>query len=233
MISRDSGLAILHHRVRRLDLRAPTPRARSNKSTRSDECSWQGSARPQNHTSNSLLSKGREEADLECRSEYELEEHASRRYLDQRGQQNRQEALGRARHLERQMEPVRLWAVGARRTPRAGVGIGDGLGSRALLFPFPQSRSRNRGSRRAMMKSDGLQSGKSYGSVNVRLHVHIIISSIRYRRSANESKTNPRMEMALALQTSIQRPTKMSKTPGPSEGFGTKDGVYCLECRGA
>jgi hypothetical protein len=101
------------------------------------------------------------------------------------------------------------------------------------FFPFPQSRSRNRGGRRAMTKSDGLQSGESYGSVNVRLHVHIISSSIRYQKSANESKKNPRMGKALMLQTSIRGHTRMSRTPGPSEGFGTKDGVYCLGCRGS
>jgi hypothetical protein len=35
------------------------------------------------------------------------------------------------------------------------------------------------------------------------------------------------------LQASIQGRTRMSRTPGPSEEFGTEDGVYCLGCRGS
>jgi hypothetical protein len=68
-----------------------------------------------------------------------------------------------------------------------------------LFFPFPQrSRIRNQDGQRAMKKSEELRSGESYGSVNVRPHVHIISSSIRYRKSANESKTNPQAGKALA-----------------------------------
>ena len=102
-----------------------------------------------------------------------------------------------------------------------------------LFFLLSQSRSRNRGGRRAMTRSDRWQSDESYGSVNARLHVHIISSSIRYRKSANESKKNPRMGKALMLQISIRGRTRISRTRGPSEGSGTKDGVYCLECRGS
>ena len=104
--------------------------------------------------------------------------------------------------------------------------------SHLLFFLFPQSCSRNRGSQRAMTKSDELQSGQLYGSVNVRLHVHIISSFTRYRRSVKESKTNPRMGKALVLSTLIRWRMRMSRTPGPSEGFGTEDGVYYLGCRG-
>jgi hypothetical protein len=102
-----------------------------------------------------------------------------------------------------------------------------------LSFLFSQSHSQNRGSRRAMMKSNGLQSGKSYGSVNMRLHVYIISLSIRYQRSVKESKKNLRMGKALMLLTSIQGCTRMSRTPGPGEGFGTEDEVYCLGRRGS
>ncbi len=35
------------------------------------------------------------------------------------------------------------------------------------------------------------------------------------------------------MPTSIQGPTRMSRTPGSHEGFGTKDGLYCLECGGS
>lgn len=94
--------------------------------------------------------------------------------------------------------------------------------------PFPQSRSRDRGGRRTMTRSDGLRSDESYGSANARLHAHIISSSIRYRHSANESTKNPRMGMALAVQTSIRGRTRTSRAPGPSEGFGTEDGWVIL-----
>ncbi|PGH26699.1 hypothetical protein AJ80_01645 [Polytolypa hystricis UAMH7299] len=94
-------------------------------------------------------------------------------------------------------------------------------------------RSRNRDGQRAMTRSDRLQSDESYGSVNVRPLVHIISSSTRYRRSANEFKKNPRIWKALMLPTSIRVRTRMSRTPGPSEGSGTEDGVYCLGCRGS
>jgi hypothetical protein len=79
-----------------------------------------------------------------------------------------------------------------------------------------------------MTRSDGLQSGESYGSVNARPLVHIISSSIRYRRSVKESKKNSRIGKALMLPTSIRGRTRMLRTPGLSEGFGTEDGVYCL-----
>ncbi len=105
---------------------------------------------------------------------------------------------------------------------------------RHLLFsPICQIHGRNRGGRRAIKTSGRLQSGEPYGSVNVRLHVHIISSSIRYRRSGKESKKDPRMGKALILPTSIRERTRMSRTPGPSEGFGTQDGVYCQGCRGS
>jgi hypothetical protein len=84
-----------------------------------------------------------------------------------------------------------------------------------------------------MRRSDGLQSDESYGSVNARPLVHIISSSIRYRKIVNESKKNPRMGKALTLPTSIRGHTRMSRTSGPSVGFGTEDGVYCLECHGS
>ena len=84
---KDSDLAILHHhihridQVRRLDLKVPILPARSSDSARSDECSWQGSARPPNQQT--ILSSGRrrEEADLECRSEYELEGDSPYRFV--------------------------------------------------------------------------------------------------------------------------------------------------------
>jgi hypothetical protein len=74
---------------------------------------------------------------------------------------------------------------------------------------------------------------KSYGSMNVKLHVHIISSSIRCRKSANESKKNPRMGKVLTLPTLIRGRTRLSRTPGPSEGFRKQDRVYCLEYRGS
>src|SRR5579862_3859207 len=103
---------------------------------------------------------------------------------------------------------------------------GSEAGLSPPIFSFPKSPSQNRGSRRATTKSDGLQSGESYGSVSVRFHVHIISSSTRYRRSVKESKKNPRMGKALMLQTSIRGRTRMSRTPGPSEEFGMRYTAY-------
>jgi hypothetical protein len=84
-----------------------------------------------------------------------------------------------------------------------------------------------------MMKSDGLQSGELYRSVNVRLHVYIISSSIRYQRSVKESKKNLRIGKVLILPISIRGRMRMLRTPGLSEGFRTKDKVYYLEYRGS
>jgi hypothetical protein len=47
----------------------------------------------------------------------------------------------------------------------------------------------------------------------------------------NKSKKNPRIRKALILQISIQGLMRMLKTREPSEGSGTKGGVYCLGCR--
>ena len=99
----------------------------------------------------------------------------------------------------------RIW----RRTQKQGPHL--------TFLPFPQSCSQNRGSRRAMMISDGSQSGESFGSVNVRLHIHIIISSIRYRRSANESKTNPRIGKRVLRPTTAQPSRPSKKNPSQKD----------------
>jgi hypothetical protein len=102
-----------------------------------------------------------------------------------------------------------------------------------FLVYLKSNRSRNRDGRRAMTRSGGLRSDESYGSGNVKPHVHIISSFIRYRRSASESKMNPPMGKVLTLPTSTRGCTKMSRTPGQSEGFGIGDGAYYLGCRGS
>ena len=101
-------------------------------------------------------------------------------------------------------------------------------------FPFPQTSQRSQDGQRAMRESEESQSGKLYANANVRLHVLFISSSIRYRRSGNEYKTNPPVGKILrwAFPTSIPRPTKLSRIPGSREGFGIENGVSCLECHG-
>jgi hypothetical protein len=102
-----------------------------------------------------------------------------------------------------------------------------------FLVYLRSRRSRNRDGRRAMTRGGRLRSDEPYGNGNVRPYVRIISSSIRYRRSANEPKTNQPMGKALTLPTSTRGHTKTSRTPGQSEGFGTEDGVYYRGCRGS
>lgn len=96
---------------------------------------------------------------------------------------------------------------------------------------FGATRQVNRDSQRATPRSDGLRSGKLYGSVNVRALVYTTSVSTKYQWNVNESKLNPRVEKMLMPLISIHERTRMSRTPGPSEGFGRRGEVYYLGCR--
>lgn len=92
-------------------------------------------------------------------------------------------------------------------------------------------RSRNRGGRRAMSRSGELRSDESYESVNARPHVRIISSFIKYRRSANEFKTNLLIRKTLTSLTLTQERTRMLRISELSEEFKMQDEIYCLKCR--
>jgi hypothetical protein len=98
---------------------------------------------------------------------------------------------------------------------------------KSLFFPC---HSRNRDGQRAMKRSDELQSSELCGSASVRRLVYIFSLYIRYRKSGNKSKMTQGARKAQPLPISIRGPTRVSRRPGLSVGFGTESRIYCLEC---